>query len=136
MPNELDPIIDQWYQHRDKGELLRIIAVDRSGDVIEIQNFDGDIEEFDFESWHDMDIVLAEEPEDWTGPYDNVEAEDLDTTDTTITPQDWRASLNTVPNGEEPWQDAQPTDEREETEDSRSLESYLSEEDPPKNRVK
>lgn len=129
MPNELDPIVDQWYQHSDKGELLRVVAVDRSADVIEIQNFDGDIEEFDFESWHEMDIYLAEEPEDWTGPYDNVEADDLGATETPSARQDWRTSSNAVPSEEETWQDPRPMDERDEAEDGQPLESYLSEQE-------
>lgn len=136
MPNELDPVIDQWYLHSDKGNLLRVIAVDRAADVIEIQNFDGDIEELDFDAWHDMDIDLAEEPEDWTGPYDNVDAEDLGASETTLVEQDWRTSLNTASGQEELWQDTRPLDERDEEEEGRPLESYLSEQDRSQKRAK
>ncbi len=118
MPNEFDPNIDQWYQHRDKGELLRVVAVDKAAGVVEIQDFDGDIEELDFDAWRDMDLELAEQPEDWTGPYDDIETDDLGySSDTAMTQQDWRTPLDTLRTQEESWQDARPADERTEEEE-------------------
>lgn len=70
MPTELQPILDQWYLHRDKGESFCVIDVDKETQAIEVQYVDGDLEQFDFDDWHELDIALAEEPEDWTGPFD------------------------------------------------------------------
>jgi hypothetical protein len=44
MSNELDPILGNWYQHLDKGGLFRVVAIDEDNAVIEIQNFDGDVD--------------------------------------------------------------------------------------------
>jgi len=116
MSNELDPVVDQWYRHLDKGEMLRVVAVDPVARLVEIQNFDGNIEELEFGAWHDMNITLAEAPEDWTGPYDDVETDNLDSTETAMTSQDWRTPLDSLRTDDESWQDARPNDERVEAE--------------------
>lgn len=77
MPNEFDPIVDQWYLHRDKGEMFRVIEADSETDLIEIQDFQGNVEELDMDEWRQMDLELAAEPEDWTGPFDDIGPEDL-----------------------------------------------------------
>ena len=135
MPNELDPIVDQWYQHRDKGEMLRVVAVDQPTGVVEIQYFDGDIEELDLDAWRDMDVELAEPPEDWTGPFDDIETDDLGYTETAMTQQDWRTPLDTVRTDEESWQDARPMDERAEEEEGRPTEPYIIEDDETRQRT-
>jgi hypothetical protein len=85
MVNQFDPIVDQWYSYkgsqRDKGEMFRVVAIDADADAIEIQTFDGDIEELDSEAWRDLDTEPAEAPENWTGPFDDIEADDLGDTE-------------------------------------------------------
>jgi hypothetical protein len=73
MPNELDPIVGEWYLHRDKGEMFGVVAVDAAAASVAIQYFDGDLEELEADAWREMKIETAEEPEDWTGPFDDVE---------------------------------------------------------------
>jgi hypothetical protein len=89
MPNELDPQVDQWYAHSDKGQRFYVTAVDESEDSIEVQHFDGDIEEFSFDEWRALDIELSEEPENWTGALDIGERDDLGTEITDTTQRDW-----------------------------------------------
>jgi hypothetical protein len=126
MTNELNPAIDQWYQ-AEKGDLLRVVAVD--GDLVEVQYFDGSIEELDADTWRDMDIELAEQPEDWTGPFDDIEADDLGDADVAITGQNLSGS--NVLQGEEQWQDTRPEDERDVIdEDDLPVEPYVSDEKP------
>ena len=87
MPNELEPIVDQWYAHRDKGQPFVIVAVEEDG--VEIQHYDGDVEVVDLEVWPTLDIVTSEPPEDWTGPVDDVEPDDLDYSETAMQGQSW-----------------------------------------------
>jgi hypothetical protein len=89
MPNELDPITDQWYAHLDKGQRFYVTAIDEDNDTVEIQHFDGDIEEYSLEEWRELDIELSEEPENWTGALDIAEQDDLGTEITDTTPEDW-----------------------------------------------
>lgn len=92
MPNELDPIIDNWYFHMDKGQRFKVVATDENADTVELQHFDGDIEELSFNDWASMDIELSEEPEDWSGPLDVAEQDDLGTEVTDTVKKDWSAS--------------------------------------------
>jgi hypothetical protein len=105
--------IDQWYQHLDKGELFRVTAYDEDTGTIEIQNFDGDLDEIDMEAWNTMPLELAEPPEDWTGPVDDVEVDDLGYTDTEMSAADWSAPLQTLAPAAEAWEDTSEETERD-----------------------
>lgn len=96
MPNELDPLIDQWYFHRDKGQRFFVTAVDEEEETIEVQHFDGDLEEFSLEQWQELDIELSEEPENWTGALDVAERDDRGTEVTDTAESDWAEPLEEV----------------------------------------
>lgn len=70
------PVVGDWYR-RINGTLFEVVAVDRDDDTVEVQHFDGTLEEFDLESWHEQDFEEAQAPEDWTGSVD-VEPEDYE----------------------------------------------------------
>ena len=89
MPNELDPQIDQWYAHLDKGQRFYVVAINEEENTVDLQHFDGDIEEISLEEWHDLDIELSKEPENWTGALDIAEQDDLGTGVTDTEPDDW-----------------------------------------------
>lgn len=89
MPTTLKPIVSQWYRHRDKGQHFYVTALDEEEGTVEIQHFDGDLEEMDSDDWHQLNIEAIEPPEDWTGPVDDVERDDLGYTETGMTPEDW-----------------------------------------------
>ena len=96
MRHELDPVVDQWYMHRDKGQRFVVIAVDENENMIEIQHFDGDIEEFSLDEWYDLNIELCEEPENWSGALDIGETDDLGTEVTDTTEDDWMEPLEEI----------------------------------------
>lgn len=104
MPTDIEPIVDNWYQHLDKGQLFRVVAIDGEAGVVEIQHFDGDLEEIPLEDWRLLDLELAEQPENWSGPLDVGSEEDLDENITDTTRDDWTAPLAEVkpPPEEEP----------------------------------
>jgi len=72
------PTIGDWYRYSG-GELFEVVAIDEDEGTIEIQHFDGTVEELDFDdwatSWHDREIETAAAPEDWSGSVD-MDAED------------------------------------------------------------
>jgi len=68
------PIVGDWYRRADRA-LFEVVAIDRDDGTIEVQHFDGTVEEFDLESWEDQGFEEAQPPEDWTGSVD-VEPED------------------------------------------------------------
>jgi len=130
MPNELEPVVDQWYRPEAKGDLLRVVAADMDTGLVEVQYFDGSVEELDMDAWHELDIDLADEPEDWTGPYDDIEADDLGDAEITTVNLEWRASSSGQDADEEAWQDDRPQDEGDSEADDRPEEPYASEEKP------
>ena len=93
MRNELDPIADQWYWHHDKGPLFYVTAINREDRTVEVQHYDGDIEEYTFAEWRNMDIEPGEEPENWTGAVDIDERDDLGTEITDTRKADWDEPL-------------------------------------------
>lgn len=90
----IEPITGNWYQHLDKGQDFQIVAIDDDSGTIEIQYFDGAIDELDRSEWAQLSIELIEQPEDISGPIDVVEPDDLGGTNVTDTaPEDWSEPL-------------------------------------------
>jgi hypothetical protein len=67
------PGIGQWYRISG-GELFEVVAFDDDDGTIDIQYFDGSLEELDREDWEseweEGQLEAAEAPEDWTGSVD------------------------------------------------------------------
>jgi hypothetical protein len=72
-----DPEIGQWYERSDNGAVFQVTGVDDSAKTIELQAIDGDLDEVDPETWAAMPLELRGTPEDWLGPIDDMEADDL-----------------------------------------------------------
>jgi hypothetical protein len=107
MPNDLDPLEDQWYTFVDKGQRFYIVAIDEDASTIEVQHFDGDLEEYSFDDWRELGVELSEAPENWDGALDLGELDDLGTEITDTNQQDWS----------EPQQDFRPTGQEKLTPD-------------------
>ena len=116
MANKFKASVHQWYLRHGSAAMFRVVAVDNGS--IEIQSFDGDIEELELEAWRDLDVELAEPPEDWTGPFDNIEADDLDDTEGAVRKGDGHAGVEPQLREEESWQDTGSEDEGDEEDDA------------------
>ena len=62
-------MIGQWFS-RPNGTLFEVVAVDEDDRTVELQQFDGTLDEIDMESWPDLLLVEASAPEDWSGSVD------------------------------------------------------------------
>jgi hypothetical protein len=111
MTTEADPLVGQWYQYLDKGQRFKVNALDESGGFIEIQYFDGDIEEITEETWYISDIEPISIPEDWTGPLDDIEYDDLDYSATEMSPDDWASPLKENASQADAWEQSSETDD-------------------------
>jgi len=71
--NSHQPAIGEWYRMRG-GDLFEVVAFDEADGTIEIQYFDGTVEEMELDDWNaDFSsgaLENAEAPEDWTGSVD------------------------------------------------------------------
>ena len=65
----LYPIIGQWFS-RPSGTLFEVVAIDDDDHTIEIQQFDGTIDEVDEENWPDLLLTEVSATEDWSGSVD------------------------------------------------------------------
>jgi hypothetical protein len=70
------PVIGEWYR-RTGGDSFEVVAIDPDDRTIEIQYFDGTIEELELSDWFEEPIEATEPPEDWTGSVD-VDSEDTE----------------------------------------------------------
>lgn len=68
------PVIGDWYRNIT-GEIYEVVAIDEDDGTVEIQYFDGSIEELDLDTWFETVFEPVEPPEDWSGPLD-IERED------------------------------------------------------------
>ena len=75
--SDVDPIIGNWYRNQETGNDFEVVALDEDAQTIEIQYFDGEVEELDLDAWYEMAIEAIEAPEDWSGPFDELESDDL-----------------------------------------------------------
>ncbi len=111
MDNEFDPIVGNWYRHLDKGQMFEVVALDETQSLIEMQHFDGDIEEVDLTTWRRMNLEFAAAPEDWSGPMDVAERDDLGYSETGMSGEDWRGPLQETPRDRtEAWEDTTSED--------------------------
>lgn len=92
MPDDITPTLGHWYHDLESEQEFGIVAID--DDVIEIQYFDGQVEELEMETWEQMELEEIEQPEDWTGPFDDLERDDLGDTENTLRPEGWPESLD------------------------------------------
>lgn len=93
--------IGQWYTRGDKGEIFQVVGYDANSRTIETQTFDGEVDEVDLETWAGLPLEFAEPPEDWTGPVDDVERDDLGYSETEMQGADWAEPLQFLRTQEE-----------------------------------
>ncbi len=91
MAKSTDPIIAQWYHYPQKAQKFQVTAIDDHFDTVEVQYFDGTIGEFELTTWYAMEVEPVATPEDWTGPMDNIEKDDLNPVGTEMQREDWDA---------------------------------------------
>jgi hypothetical protein len=72
------PRNDHWYLELQDERSFTVIDFDEDEGLIEIQYFDGELAEMDLDEWEKMSLEEIDQPEDWTGPIDRVEPDDLD----------------------------------------------------------
>ncbi|HEY7996127.1 MAG TPA: DUF6763 family protein [Steroidobacteraceae bacterium] len=78
---DYEPVAGQWYENLEEEEQFRVLSVDEDSELIEIEYLDGDIEELDVETWHEMDLDKIAEPEGWSESDDEDDSEDDDDLD-------------------------------------------------------
>ena len=94
MARDYDPVQGQWFEDLEENEVFRVLSVDPDEEIIEVQYENGDIEEMDLDTWHELDLERASEPEGWASDDDDAkeeeeEEEDEDDWDEDEDDDDW-----------------------------------------------
>ena len=72
-----DPKIGNWYKDVENNLTFKVVALEEIDDAIEVQYINGDIGEYDTDTWYNSTFDFIEEPEDWSAPFGNIETDDL-----------------------------------------------------------
>ena len=76
MARDYDPVQGQWYEDLEENEIFKVLSVDPDEEIVEIQYENGDIEELDLDTWHELDLERAQEPEGWASDDEDEEEEE------------------------------------------------------------
>jgi hypothetical protein len=73
---EYAPVPGKWYENREEEETFRVLSVDEDDELVEIEYVDGETEELDLDTWHELDLEPTETPEGWSDDADSDEEEE------------------------------------------------------------
>lgn len=94
MSFEPPPRTGNWYKN-NIGESFEIVAQDEDDETMELQYYDGTIEELDREAWEQLHPEPIAPPEDWVGSMD-LSKEDYLTPESLGEPDDWLSELDRI----------------------------------------
>ncbi|MCW5573112.1 MAG: hypothetical protein KIT37_08785 [Steroidobacteraceae bacterium] len=89
MSRDFEPTPGQWYENVEEEETFRVLTVDEDSELIELEYLDGEIEEIDVETWHEMDLEKVSEPEGWADRDDDDDDDEDDDDDDEDDDDDW-----------------------------------------------
>lgn len=91
MTFEPTPRIGDWYKNT-VGDAFEVVAQDEDDETLELQYYDGTVEELDPETWESMHPEPIELPEDWSGSMD-LAREDTQPPEIWVETEDWMSEL-------------------------------------------
>ncbi len=91
----LGPNVGTWYKDLQTGASFEVVAWDPETLTVETQHIDGEVSEYDIDSWRELLLVNIEEPEDWRNPFE-LDSEDGVDPDLPYHPEDWSGPLNGI----------------------------------------
>ena len=80
----LFPSIGHWYRDEHEGQTFEVVAIDDKEGTIEVQYNDGNISEFDTETWLLTPVSPAAAPEDANAAYEEGTEEDWHSDSSTV----------------------------------------------------
>jgi Family of unknown function (DUF6763) len=86
---DYEPVPGQWYENLEDEESFRVLTVDEDSELVEIEYLDGEIEEIDLETWHEMDLEQTDEPEGWAKSDEEEDDEEEDDEEEEEDDDDW-----------------------------------------------
>lgn len=128
------PRIGQWYLRGDKGEAFLVTGRDQHAGTIEIQSFDGDLDEIDESNWSALPLEFAEPPEDAAGTLDS-QPDQTGNEGSAMPAAEALETLEPPRIEQESWEDATEEDERDPLGEGLAAEESLADHPDVKPRV-
>ena len=89
MSRDYEPVPAQWYENLEDEESFRVLTVDEDSELVEIEYLDGEVEEIDLETWHEMDLEQIDEPEGWAESEEEEDEEEEEEEEDEDDEDDW-----------------------------------------------
>jgi len=89
------PSVGSWFKEVQQGLIFEVVAFDEANQTVETQLIDGEVSEFDMDSWGELALQPIEEPEDWRNAYELSQEDYLDP-DATIVPEEWNNPIHSI----------------------------------------
>jgi hypothetical protein len=86
---DYDPVQGQWYEDLDENEIFKVLTLDPDAETVQIQYEDGDVEIIDLDTWHELDLEKAEQPEGWSDEVADDDDDDDDWEEDDEEDDDW-----------------------------------------------
>ncbi len=67
----------QWYLDPESKDVFQVVGVEDDDRSIDIQHVDGSLGQIPCDGWMAMRLELCDQPEDWVGPFDDLEADEI-----------------------------------------------------------
>ena len=83
--SSVKPELGGWFQDNE-NRYFEVVAHDEDAGLIEVQFFDGAVDEFDAETWEELEVKVSVEPEDMRGAFDDLGPDDLGDTEAILHP--------------------------------------------------
>lgn len=93
--SKIKPIVGSWYHETSQHLVFEVVAIDEDAGTIELQHLDGEIDEFDAETWEELYLSEIEAPEDWRNGYE-LSREDSADSDAILRPSASSNPLNAI----------------------------------------
>ncbi|MGI9331939.1 MAG: DUF6763 family protein [Gammaproteobacteria bacterium] len=87
------PEVGQWYCDQGNRKFM-VVARDDATAAVEVQYFDGTVEEVDLPDWPELAAAWIAAPEDWSGPFDDLVRDDMGDTERPGHPEDFDGPWN------------------------------------------
>jgi hypothetical protein len=65
------PVIGQWYRRADRTMPFHVVAADAVDQTVDVEYFDGTVDEWPLSHWHGLDIEPTGAPPDATGALES-----------------------------------------------------------------
>lgn len=78
MSHELDPKVGRWYRRLDNEQMFKVVDIDEDDGMVEIKTADGEVEELDSADWVELDLEMAEAPEDYVEPDEKSDDDEIE----------------------------------------------------------